>query len=631
MTTRKEKKHSCLFCSFRYTLLVFVFVVVACQSVYATTYYVDAAAGGNSDGLTKENAWNTLQQVNDAMGSFEGGDSILFKRGSTFSVEANLDNTMLSITASGVKGSPIVFESYGNPNDPLPIIDGSQMLAGSWTETSLGSGVWYHTYLLPGPDNHRPNVLHYDGVPQPSITTLQFDSVPDTLLANAILLQLSGVYTSFWVTSVDSAANTVSGITFFDIEETAAVVALQLDASRRMRHIPESPLSTPKIIVSPTGLTQPGQWYWENGKIYLYSEESPDGMVKIGFVGDYTGETDHAEIKYPCVSVGDKDNKVHDVIVRDIKIQKCNESAIVLQSGTSNITVEGVEISDCGLDGIKLRDSSNNMISGNTIDDIGIGISIWAWPGYANSVGNEILNNTVSNCRTKCLSISFEIGVGGDPSEVSGNRIAGNYVRNANMMEYDSAGIYTFYAGSNTIESNIVENGGSKYMVSAGIMVDVSGGPMTIRKNTLENNSNAGIAVSGAGHQITDNILRNNGLPSWRMAQVVLFGTAGRPAENCRITGNTMEADQCHHFIYAEPGSQSGHFIDNNVYKSLSKNLFSWSSSWDEVWVNFKTWKGNTGHDGSSTLELVAYPENSCSRFPFIFMPAIISGSINEK
>jgi parallel beta-helix repeat protein len=629
MIKKQEKNHSRLLCALRHALLVFVFIVVACPNVFGTVYYVDSTWTGPTTNGAKETPWNTLKQVNDFMGSFAAGDSIRFKRGSTFSA-GNFDNRMLIITASGTAENPIVFETYGVGE--LPVIDGSQVLDGTWKEeTSLGADIWSYDYSLLDPDNHRPNVLYYEGVPKPSITTLKFDSVPDTLLANAILLQFKTVYTSFWVTSVDSAANTVSGITFFDIKEGVEMVARQLDAGGRMSDIPQSPLSNPTFVTSQEdlnrGLAQYGRWYWYGdsvsgiGKIYLKSEGPPDAKVEIGYVGDYSGDAE--EVDFPAVKI----QSAHNIILKDLKIQKCNESAVVISNGSTNITVEGLDISKTGLDGIKLRDSSNNTITGNTIDDVGIGISIWAFPGDNDAVNNQILNNDVMNCRTKCVSVAS----GGDPSEVSGNRIADNRITNSNTMEYDSAGIYTFYAGSNTIEANTIKDGGSKYLVSAGIMVDVSGAPMTISRNTLENNSNAGIAVSGAGHQIAENILRNNGLPSWRMTQLTLFGTTGSPAVNCRITGNTMEADQDHHFIYAEPGSQTGHFIDNNVYISPSEKLFSWSNSWDEVWMDFKDWRGKTGHDCNSTLNSVAYPKDSCPRYSFFFLPAIISGSLQNK
>lgn len=614
MIMLQEKRYSC---SFRHALLAFVLLFVICQNVSATVYYVDADAAGGGDGSLGL-PWNTLQQVNDA--TLVPGDFIRFKRGSIFSA-VDPANRMLSITASGTKESPIVFGTYGS--DVLPIIDGSQDL-NTWTD--MGSGIWSHPYPLGDPANYPPNVLHYYGVPKPPITTLQFDSVPASLQSNAILLQLADGFRTLWVKSVNSDANTVSGITFSDMVVDDVVVARQLDANGRQRAIPESPLSKPTIIAdNKAWLTESGHWYWDDDTIYL-KFVLPPADVQVGYVGDYSSlplGTD--EVRFSCIDI-----EADYVTITDLRIQKCNESAITIRN-SNNITVSGMDISATGIGGIALRNSSNNIIDGNTLDNAG-GISVWAYPGYF-SQNNDILDNTLSNCRGACIALSTEgASAGADPAEVSGNHIFGNTVNRANTMSYDSAGIYTWYAGSNTIESNEIKDGGSVYLRSAGVMVDVSGGPMTITKNIIENNSQGGVAVSGAGHKITDNILRNNGVDSWGSSQVLFFDADGSTAANCTVTGNTMEADQDHHFILGWPESQSGHVIDNNVYSSPSTKLFSWGTSWSEEWVSFMKWRCNTEHDGSSVLNGVTYSPDVrlCFSLP-LFMQAILSGAVGDS
>ena len=83
------------------------------------TYYVDATNGDDSkDGLSEANAWQTIGKVNGA--AFSAGDSILFKRGETWT------GTMLNITWSGASGSPIIFGAYGS--GALPVIDGNDLI-----------------------------------------------------------------------------------------------------------------------------------------------------------------------------------------------------------------------------------------------------------------------------------------------------------------------------------------------------------------------------------------------------------------------------------------------------------------------------------------------------------------------
>ena len=97
--------------SFFFSLLFFSFFFVASTSVYAATYYVDATTGSDSDtGLTEDLAWQTLAKVTGA--SFIPGDSILFKKGETWSGG-------LAISSSGTPGNMITYGAYGSGADPI--------------------------------------------------------------------------------------------------------------------------------------------------------------------------------------------------------------------------------------------------------------------------------------------------------------------------------------------------------------------------------------------------------------------------------------------------------------------------------------------------------------------------------
>lgn len=71
------------------------------------TYYVDATDGldGNT-GLSEGQAWKTIAKVNGI--AFNAGDTILFKRGETWST------TALAASHAGSNESPITFGSYGS-------------------------------------------------------------------------------------------------------------------------------------------------------------------------------------------------------------------------------------------------------------------------------------------------------------------------------------------------------------------------------------------------------------------------------------------------------------------------------------------------------------------------------------
>jgi len=584
MVSEKMQYTSC----FRRTCLLAVLCLMAalvsigtsCPEVSATDYYLDRAPDStdpdSGDG-TKENPWNYINAVSlAAANKFVAGDRIKFKRGSIF-------HGSLWIKWSGASEDPIVFESYedGNPNDPLPIIDGSRDVV--WTDTVN------NIYSAGTVSDREPNILNYNGAAKPPITTLRLDSVPSELAANAVLL-LSDPYGSFWVRSVNG--NTVSGITRA-VMHTRQSLSFRYLEDGKEKNWSGNALTIDELISTgidaKAGLTEWGDWYWDttDNRVYLYSDVVPDNdTVRVSWYWD-------------TVRVDIAPGTVHDVIIQDLHVQKANKQGVVLYY-CSSITVQRLNIFGNAKTAVQLWNADDNIIQNNTIDSNSGGVSLYA-PAGLQTKNNQVRNNTVTNCRGACIGLSRDQAA--NPGEVSGNVIYGNTITNANTMGYDGAGVYTFYAGSNTIESNIIRNCGSKYLRSAGVMVDMSAAPMTITGNTIENNSNGGIAVSGAGHQITNNTLRNNGVSTMDRPQVGFF-FAGTTASNCTVTHNTMIADQGYHFIKAEPGSTSGHYINYNAYTWTSTKQFLWPwplPTSSPQWMDFETWQDQTRHDLNST------------------------------
>lgn len=94
-------------------LCALLWAVTLCE---ATTYYVDATGGDDSNGGTNSAApWKTVGKI--VISSFSPGDSVLFKRGETWS------GTILTVPSSGSAGNPITFGDYGS--GALPNISGA--------------------------------------------------------------------------------------------------------------------------------------------------------------------------------------------------------------------------------------------------------------------------------------------------------------------------------------------------------------------------------------------------------------------------------------------------------------------------------------------------------------------------
>ncbi len=116
------------------TNLAFLGVVCLSAASWGSTYYVDSAAGSDSNnGTTLQTPWKTVAKVNAA--TLAAGDSVLFKRGGVWTES-------LAPTASGTAGSPIAFDAYGA--GPAPLLTGYLGLpAASWTLVS--GNVWKAT------------------------------------------------------------------------------------------------------------------------------------------------------------------------------------------------------------------------------------------------------------------------------------------------------------------------------------------------------------------------------------------------------------------------------------------------------------------------------------------------------
>ena len=97
--------------------LIFLLWSTFNSSLSAATYYLDCQNGSDSnDGLNPSSAWQTIPRVNQT--AFGPGDSILLKRGCTW------QGTGFKANGSGTVPAPIMLADYGDPQLPLPIIDG---------------------------------------------------------------------------------------------------------------------------------------------------------------------------------------------------------------------------------------------------------------------------------------------------------------------------------------------------------------------------------------------------------------------------------------------------------------------------------------------------------------------------
>lgn len=550
-------------------------------SASATDYYVDDSSGNDSnDGLTEGTAWKKVSKVwgFSVSPGFAPGDHIKFKRGEVWS------GSKLQFESSGTDVSPIVLEAYGDPSLPLPLLDGSKKVRSTWTVVS--GNVYSTTWVVSDP-MYQPTVLFYNSIPQHAITTLQFAApVPGTLLPSAILLQLTGgIYSNLVVTSMTT--NTISG-TGGKIYETEPVSFRQIEAGSEVTH--HGLLGNPTILAnSPTGLAADGEWYWDSNTLYLYSSVDPNNLdIDVGYIDE--------SIKLHSVNY---------VTIQDLAVTGARNGGIYVNGGSNNIVqrtkvfATGAGSSNFYSVGIYVKNSHHNIIRNNVIESVlGNAITLYNWSNDPTSTNNDnlVTANTIINPGGSGISMATD-----RPQWLEylhTNTIEYNTIIGANDKSYDGGGIYTMNIGdNNVIRGNTILDGGTDRLRSAGIILDGGTNPTIINANIIENCSNGGISVTEQGHQITDNILINNGSTVRNNGQVDFF-FADSIASFITVTGNRMRADGNRKFVFVESGSNvGGHTIDYNHYFGGNAAPFYWGAA---PWLDYAAWQA-LGHDGHST------------------------------
>lgn len=127
-------KHSRLFALL---LIAAPVLIVPASALAATTYYVDATNGRDTNSGTASTAtptgtrgpWKTIARVHTQ--PLQPGDAVLFRRGDVW-------RETLTVTASGAVNQPIVIGAYPRGLDaPAPIISGADVVSG-WSLVNTG-------------------------------------------------------------------------------------------------------------------------------------------------------------------------------------------------------------------------------------------------------------------------------------------------------------------------------------------------------------------------------------------------------------------------------------------------------------------------------------------------------------
>ncbi len=485
---------------YKFSLILF-FIIILCQTVDATDYYVsssDITANDSNSGTSPTTPWKSISKVNSMFSSLQPGDRILFNRGDT------LYGT-IKITKSGTAGSPITLGAYGE--GLKPVITGFVTLTGWKNE---GNGI----FSVVVTSEARTNVVIVDNVQfgmgrypdsgyliyetysgSNSITDNDLPSNPDWTGAEAV------IRLNDWALNrnkINSHINHTINYTSYGVAESGMV---------NHGYFIQNDLRC---------VTKTNEWYHSSsdGKLYIY------------------GDPTLKEVKMATINNIVYCNGYDYITIDGLAFEGSISDAINFPNGSTNIIIQNSHINFSGKDGVFINNSGKNLIDNNIIENSGeAGIFI------KSSNHDIITNNTITSSGTiagigNTGTFLSGIYLRGDDELVQynniissasngiafwGNRIEilNNFFNNSLLLLNDGGALYTggsTYTGR-IIEDNIILNtiGDPKgtsttYHRAHGIYLDEFSANIEVSQNTIAHSGICGIKL----HKAHDNIIKNN-------------------------------------------------------------------------------------------------------------------------
>ena len=174
---------------FFYVLFFLLSISITAQ----TNYYVSSSLGSDdNDGLSPVSAFRTLSHINilAETGTFQGGDSILFKRGDEWKGEI----LIFGENVDGEFDDPITLSSFGN--GAKPIFNGENKFSNIDSSISIGISISSPNFVISNIEimNYSKDGIHAD-VGSAKILNLFIDSVFIHNTGSTYFTYVYGIYT----------------------------------------------------------------------------------------------------------------------------------------------------------------------------------------------------------------------------------------------------------------------------------------------------------------------------------------------------------------------------------------------------------------------------------------------------
>jgi len=609
-----------------------IFIVLCLPfTLNATTYYVKAA-GGTGSGLNDANAWS-LAKLNAT--GLSNGDSVLFKRGDTFT------GTLTPIS------NGINYAAYGSGANP--IISGFSTLS-SWT---LSSGSVYYATL----DVPKLNIVTLDGSVKPmgrypntdylaytshsnnaSITGPSVGSIPFNPAGGEVVIRKRR-----WILDrhpiTSRSSNTLNITTNTAYGDNNLFVPVDSNGYFIQDH-----LST---------LDTDGEWYYDTtaNRLYMYFTATPSGRtVKAGsqlynVYVNFWASMNFDDIDFEGANI----TGAYNIGTTDIRYRNCNFRK---QGGNgsfgsylNNVSFINCSLTDCLNNSIFFeQECDRTVLDSLMINNSGL-IAGASRSGAAAMQGVFVVGDTtlIQDCRvinSGYIAVAFL----GDSVVVRNN-----FIDTFSTIKDDGAGIYTYTGasgGTNSkrhITKNIILNGignfeGAEgyflepYGQAAGIYLDDYAGFTTVDSNFIANGSWFGIFL----HNASDNTVTNNTVFNYQNQLGFVQDVAAEVRTNV-ISNNTFiarTADQDAMYLETFVSDNVSNFgaFNNNVYarpiddnETIEVNN-SYGGGDGLTNYTLATWKSTFSEDAASVKSEVLADDSATFRIDFnaTFAPIVI-------
>jgi parallel beta-helix repeat protein len=505
----------------------FTFVVNSSGTTSYVSYYVDSAAGSDSNSGTSSSApWRTVAKVNSS--SFVAGDHILFKRGGTW-------HELLSPNSSGEAGNPIVIDAYGS--GAAPIISGADLVPqASWTLCSgCQSKVWRATVST------QPNIVAFNGV-------------RGTLKASSSALAAAGDW--YWSSNtlyVWCSMNPGSYYTAPGVEAGSRLLVVNLSARayftlQNLKLTNANGLPTNAIVYAHT----------QNG-------EPPRNLVLNHLVlTNSVGQGVHLEDCNNCVVRGSNISAIESDGICLVSLDTAYPvtSSSVLGNTITTSHHDGIATYGCAIggncQGIIFRNGtflSGIIVSGNTVHDNGEGIYL-EWTNHSSVTSNTVYNNTdTTNSAAEGGGIELEAS---SNNTIQKNLVHSNRGNGIELSNDSGAGTTLTGASDNVIQYNAFhDNGGHGLFTNAAPTQNNQ-----FLYNLVWNHVNGEcIIADGVGHTFYGNTCWHNS------TGIDLYTSSSTPVTGNITVKNNIIADNITRAVHIESGVTTSTLVfDHNNY-----------------------------------------------------------------